>query len=337
MGRRGVGDLRRDGLEPWRRTALRRVDVEKQVLAGGERLAARRRARACGRDADASRLRRAPASRPRAARVPPTSCRCRMCVSTVYALARRAGTRHRRRHGGGRRPSLRRRRGGSAPPSCGRCSRPRTDRRRSRTAGAADSGRMQHRRSAALANRRRSCSRRTAPAPYARARAARAGARRGCRRGSARARGPRARPPARPTARRSCRSARPVSSGTSVSFVHGHPSAGPNCSRKWRMPSLAACDPVRQERAHLRPAQAGAEADRIVHLLDRRDVVVHEPQRLAPERLEQAVGDEAVDLLADEERLHSERRVEVERAGDGVSPTSARLRRPRRAAGGTPG
>ena len=81
---------------------------------------------------------------------------------------------------------------------------------------------------------------------------------------------------------------------------------------------LAACDPVRQERAHLRPAEAGTEADRIVHLLDRRDVVVHEPERLTPERLEQAVGDESVDLLANEERLHSDRRVEVERAGDGA-------------------
>ena len=28
-----------------------------------------------------------------------------------------------------------------------------------------------------------------------------------------------------------------VSSGTSVSFVHGHSSAGPNCSMKWRMPA----------------------------------------------------------------------------------------------------
>ena len=65
-------------------------------------------------------------------------------------------------------------------------------------------------------------------------------------------------------------------------------------------------DAVRQERAHLRPAQAGAEADRVVDLLDRGDVVVNEPQRLAPEGLEEPVGDEAVDLPADTERLHSE-------------------------------
>ena len=79
---------------------------------------------------------------------------------------------------------------------------------------------------------------------------------------------------------------------------------------------LAARDPVGEERAHLRPAQAGAEADRVVDLLGRGDVVVDEPERLAPERLEQAVGDEAVDLLAHAERLHPDRRVEVERALD---------------------
>src|SRR5207249_4248114 len=66
-------------------------------------------------------------------------------------------------------------------------------------------------------------------------------------------------------------------------------------------------DPVREERAHEGPAQAGAVADRVVHLLDRRDTVVDEPERLAPERLEQPVGDEAVDLAADDEWLHADR------------------------------
>ena len=70
---------------------------------------------------------------------------------------------------------------------------------------------------------------------------------------------------------------------------------------------LAAGDAVGEEGAHERPAQAGAVADRVVDLLDRRDPVVHEPERLAPERLEQPVGEEAVDLAADDERVHPHR------------------------------
>ena len=61
---------------------------------------------------------------------------------------------------------------------------------------------------------------------------------------------------------------------------------------------LAAGDAVRQERPHLRPAQTRPEPDRVVDLRHRGDVVVDEPERLAPERLEQPVGDEAVDLGA---------------------------------------
>ena len=59
----------------------------------------------------------------------------------------------------------------------------------------------------------------------------------------------------------------------------------------------------------------GAEADRVVDLLDRRDVVGDEPQRLAPERLHQAVGDERVDLPAQHERAHAERRVDLRGPG----------------------
>jgi hypothetical protein len=79
---------------------------------------------------------------------------------------------------------------------------------------------------------------------------------------------------------------------------------------------LAARDPVGQERAHLRPPQAGAEADRVVDLGGGGHVVVHEPERLAPERLEEAVRDEPVDLLPQEEGFHAKRRVEVEHALD---------------------
>ena len=75
-------------------------------------------------------------------------------------------------------------------------------------------------------------------------------------------------------------------------------------------PLLASGDAVREERPHLREAKARAEAQGVVELLHGGDVVVHEPQRLAPERLEQPVGEEALDLPAHPQRFHAEGRVE---------------------------
>ena len=82
------------------------------------------------------------------------------------------------------------------------------------------------------------------------------------------------------------------------------------------MPCLAAGDAVGLEQAHLRPAQAEGIADDVVDLLDARDVVVDEPERLAPERLEQPVADEGLDLAADHDGLHAERGVERHRPLD---------------------
>ena len=76
-------------------------------------------------------------------------------------------------------------------------------------------------------------------------------------------------------------------------------------------PVLAAGDAVDLERPHDRPAEARAEADRIVDLLDRCHPVVDEPERLAPERLEQAVGDEAVDLRREPKRPHADGAVDL--------------------------
>ena len=73
---------------------------------------------------------------------------------------------------------------------------------------------------------------------------------------------------------------------------------------------LAAGDAVDQEIAHERPAQPGAEADRVVELLGGRHVLVDQVQRLAPHRLHQPVGDEAVDLLADMQGPHADALVE---------------------------
>ncbi|MNG14669.1 hypothetical protein D3C84_984420 [compost metagenome] len=61
---------------------------------------------------------------------------------------------------------------------------------------------------------------------------------------------------------------------------------------------------VGQEGAHERPAQACAEADRIVDFTGSRHAVVDQVQRLTPQRFEQAVGDEARHFLAHVQRAH---------------------------------
>src|SRR3546814_17937732 len=66
----------------------------------------------------------------------------------------------------------------------------------------------------------------------------------------------------------------------------------------------------------LGPAQAEGIAHHVVELLDGRDVVLDQPQRLAPHGFEQPVADESLDLLGDGERLHAERAVDVMRPVD---------------------
>ena len=64
-----------------------------------------------------------------------------------------------------------------------------------------------------------------------------------------------------------------------------------------------------EERAHQRPAQAAPVNHGGVDLLGGGDIVVDEPQSLAPQSLHQPVGDEADDLLAHRERPHAERTI----------------------------
>ena len=63
-----------------------------------------------------------------------------------------------------------------------------------------------------------------------------------------------------------------------------------------RHPGLAAGEPVGLEQPHLRPAQAEALGDRLVDLPGRGDAVMDQPERFAPDGLEQPVGDVRVDL-----------------------------------------
>ena len=61
---------------------------------------------------------------------------------------------------------------------------------------------------------------------------------------------------------------------------------------------FAAGDAVGLEHAHLRPAHAEGIADDVVERFDIADVVLDQPQAFAPERFEQTVADEGLDLLA---------------------------------------
>ena len=79
---------------------------------------------------------------------------------------------------------------------------------------------------------------------------------------------------------------------------------------------LAAGDPVGLEQAHLGPAQAEGIADHVVEGLDVADVVLDQPEGLAPQRLQQPVADEGVDLPGDVDALHAHRLEERDRVAD---------------------
>src|SRR3546814_15822978 len=70
-----------------------------------------------------------------------------------------------------------------------------------------------------------------------------------------------------------------------------------------------------------------SDLDRVVDLLGGGDAVADQPERLAPHRLQQAVGDEGFDLLADVQRVHAERLVERLGALDGLRRRRSEERR----------
>ena len=80
--------------------------------------------------------------------------------------------------------------------------------------------------------------------------------------------------------------------------------AGPELRQEMPHPRLAPGDPVGLEQTHLPPAQAEPHPDRLVDLLGRGDPVLDEPERLAPDRLEEPVGDMGIDLLAHMQGIH---------------------------------
>ena len=72
---------------------------------------------------------------------------------------------------------------------------------------------------------------------------------------------------------------------------------------------LSTGQPAEQERAHDAPAKSGAECDRLVDLLRGRHPVVDEVQRLAPDRFEETIGNEGVDLRVEHQGVHADRPV----------------------------
>ena len=87
-----------------------------------------------------------------------------------------------------------------------------------------------------------------------------------------------------------------------------------------------------------RPAKAGAKPHRVVDLAGGGDVVVHQPQRLAPHRLHQPIGDEPVDLGAQPGSGCMPTGAGIPAARSMVAGVGARARgRARPAASGKPG
>ena len=82
--------------------------------------------------------------------------------------------------------------------------------------------------------------------------------------------------------------------------------ARPELREEMAHPRLAARDAIGLEQAHLRPAQAKPHADRLIDFFGRGDAVLDQPQRLAPDGLEETIGDMGVDLLAHQKRIHAD-------------------------------
>lgn len=112
-----------------------------------------------------------------------------------------------------------------------------------------------------------------------------------------------------------------------VEFRHVHQlGPGPGQGRaelghEMRHPCLSTRDAISLEQAHLRPADAKAHTDRLVDLSGGGDAVLDQPQCLAPDGLQQAVGDMGVDLLADGQGIHADTAQDVRCPSAGVCIT----------------
>src|SRR3984957_13109298 len=82
--------------------------------------------------------------------------------------------------------------------------------------------------------------------------------------------------------------------------------AGAELSEEMAHAGFAARDAVRLKQTHLRPTQAKGIADHIIQRLDIADIVLDQPERLAPQRFEQPIPDESLDLARDDHALHAD-------------------------------
>src|ERR1700722_6452229 len=83
--------------------------------------------------------------------------------------------------------------------------------------------------------------------------------------------------------------------------------AGAELSEEMAHAGFAARDAVGLKQTHLRPTQAKGIADHIIQRLDVEDIVLDQPERLAPQRFEQSIPDESLDLAGDDHALHADR------------------------------
>ena len=81
-------------------------------------------------------------------------------------------------------------------------------------------------------------------------------------------------------------------------------------------PRFSTGDTIGFKQTHLRPADAKAIADRIVEFLGGGDAILHKPQRLAPDRLQQAIRHMGIDLFFEMQGIHANRADDLLGLGD---------------------
>src|SRR6202042_3259324 len=82
--------------------------------------------------------------------------------------------------------------------------------------------------------------------------------------------------------------------------------AGAELGEEMAHAGFAARDAVGLKQTHLPPTQAKGIADHIIQRLDVADIVLDQPERLAPQRFEQSIPDKGLDLAGDDHALHAD-------------------------------
>ena len=91
-----------------------------------------------------------------------------------------------------------------------------------------------------------------------------------------------------------------------------------------RHPAFAARDAIGLEQPHLRPSQPEPQPDRLVDFFCRRNVVLDQPQGLAPDRLQKPIRDMRVDFGPHDQGAHAHTLQNLVCLGQNTGITTAR-------------